>query len=95
MLHHHEFYDGRGYPGGTAGDQIPLDIYILGAADAYDAITSDRPYCMGRSPETAARILREEAGKQFHPQVAEAAAWLAETGAFSRCAQAMEAAGIC
>lgn len=95
VLHHHEFYDGRGYPGGTAGDQIPLDIYILGAADAYDAITSDRPYCVGRSPETAARILREEAGKQFHPQVAEAAARLAETGAFSRCAQAMEAAGIC
>ena len=49
-------------------------------SDAYDAITSDRPYCKGRSPEVAARILREEAGKQFHPQVAVVAAAMIEDG---------------
>ena len=83
---HHERYDGGGYPDGTGRDQLPLDVYILGAADAYDAITSDRPYCSGRSPLEAARILREESGKQFHPEVARVAARLAETGELARCA---------
>lgn len=95
VRHHHEFFDGRGYPDGTRGDEVPLDVYILGAADAYDAITSDRPYCSGRSPEMAAAILREEAGRQFHPQVAETAARLAESGALVRCARAMEEARTC
>lgn len=80
ILHHHEFYDGRGYPDGTAGDQVPLEVYILGAADAYDAITSDRPYRKGRTPAQAAEILRSEAGKQFHPQVAEVVAGMSERG---------------
>ena len=80
VRHHHERYDGGGYPDGTVGEQISLEVYILGAADAYDAITSDRPYCKGRSPEVAARILREEAGKQFHPQVAMVAAAMIEDG---------------
>ena len=80
ILHHHEFYDGRGYPDGTAGDQVPLEVYILGAADAYDAITSDRPYRKGRTPAQAAEILRSEVGKQFHPQVAEVVAGMSERG---------------
>ena len=84
VLHHHEFYDGRGYPGGTSGEEIPLDTYILSAADAYDAITSDRPYRAGRTPAAAAAILREEAGKQFHPQVALVVAEMAESGELSR-----------
>ena len=87
ILHHHEFYDGRGYPDGTAGDQVPLEVYILGAADAYDAITSDRPYRKGRTPLQAAAILREEAGKQFHPQVAVTLAELAEDGLLERSAR--------
>ena len=85
---HHEHYDGSGYPDGTAGDVLPLEVYILGAADAYDAITSARPYCKARTPRDAGRILREEAGKQFHPQVAMVTADLAESGALTRCIQA-------
>ena len=80
VLHHHERYDGGGYPDGTRGNEVSLEVYILGAADSYDAITSDRIYSAGRSPQVAARILREEAGKQFHPQVAEVAARMAEEG---------------
>ena len=57
-----------------------LEVYILGAADAYDAITSDRPYRKGRTPAQAAEILRSEAGKQFHPQVAEVVAGMSERG---------------
>ncbi len=80
VLHHHERYDGGGYPSGTREDEVSLEVYILGVADAYDAITSDRIYAAGRSPQVAARILREEAGKQFHPQVAQVAARMAEEG---------------
>ena len=78
--HHHEFYDGGGYPDGTRGDEIPLDTYILGAADAFDAITSDRPYRSGRSPQAAAAILQAESGKQFHPKVVAAVAAMVERG---------------
>ena len=80
ILHHHEFYDGRGYPDGTKGDEISLDTYILGAADAFDAITSDRPYRSGRSPQAAAAILQAESGKQFHPKVVAAVAAMVERG---------------
>ena len=80
ILHHHEFYDGRGYPDGTKGDEIPLDTYILGAADAFDAITSDRPYRNGRPPQAAADILRAESGKQFHPDVVETISAMVERG---------------
>lgn len=69
VLHHHEFYDGRGYPNGTRGDEVSLSTYILGLVDAFDVITSDRPYRKGRDFAAAAQILREESGKQFHPQV--------------------------
>ena len=62
VLHHHEYYNGQGYPDGTKGDEIPLEAYILSAADAYDAITSDRPYRKGLEPEQARQILLKEAG---------------------------------
>jgi putative nucleotidyltransferase with HDIG domain len=80
ILHHHEFYNGHGYPDGTAGDDLPVDIYILSAADAYDAITSDRPYHKGVSPQKAAEIMLEESGKQFHPEVARTVAAMAADG---------------
>ncbi|MDD6032187.1 MAG: HD-GYP domain-containing protein, partial [Oscillospiraceae bacterium] len=83
VLHHHETYDGKGYPDGTRADQIPLEAYILGVADAYDAMTSDRPYRRGKTPAEARRILLEEAGKQFHPDVAAAAARMIEEGRLS------------
>lgn len=84
IRHHHEFYDGGGYPDGTKGDDIPLTAYILGAADAYDAITSDRPYRAGRTQMEAARILREEAGRQFHPNVALICAEMIDEGLMDR-----------
>ena len=90
---HHERYDGGGYPDGTAGDALPLEVYILGAADSYDAITSARPYCTARTPRDAGCILRAEAGKQFHPAVALVTAALAESGELTRCIQALEQTG--
>lgn len=69
VRHHHENFDGTGYPDGLAGDGIPLPARIVLVADAYDAITSDRPYRAGRDPETALRILHEHRGSQFDPAV--------------------------
>jgi diguanylate cyclase (GGDEF)-like protein len=65
VLHHHERPDGRGYPGGLAGDTIPLESRIILVADAFEAIISDRPYRKGRpEPEALAEIERN-AGTQF------------------------------
>lgn len=72
ILHHHERFDGGGYPDGTKGNELPIDVYIVSAADAFDAMTSDRPYCENRTVEQAMAILKEESGKQFHPKVVEA-----------------------
>ena len=72
IRHHHERFDGCGYPDGLGGSDLPLDVYVLGVADTYDAITSDRPYSKGRSAETAKRIIVEEKGLQFHPEVVNA-----------------------
>jgi putative nucleotidyltransferase with HDIG domain len=69
VLHHHEAYDGSGYPSGLAGDRIPLGARIFAVADALDAMTSDRPYRRARSvPEALAEIKRCR-GTQFDPQV--------------------------
>jgi len=65
VLHHHEAYDGQGYPDGLSGNDIPLDARILAVADAYDAMTSCRPYRRGLPHERAVQILQEESGKQF------------------------------
>jgi len=59
---HHERMDGSGYPDGLSGDQIPLAARVLCAADAYDAMTSDRPYRAGMTPEVAVAELRRCAG---------------------------------
>jgi putative nucleotidyltransferase with HDIG domain len=72
ILHHHEYYDGRGYPLGTKGDEISILCYVLSTVDALDVITSDRPYRKGRSFEAAEQILLEESGKQFHPDCVKA-----------------------
>jgi HD-GYP domain-containing protein (c-di-GMP phosphodiesterase class II) len=69
VLRHHEWWDGRGYPGKLAGDEIPLESRIIAVVDAYDAMTSDRPYRKGLSQQTALHRLREAAGTQFDPQV--------------------------
>lgn len=72
ILHHHERYDGGGYPDHTKGNEIHTAVYIIGAADAYDAMTSNRPYCASMPVEQVVQILKEESGKQFHPKVVSA-----------------------
>ena len=83
VLHHHESYDGRGYPDGAKGDEVSLSDYILAIADAFDAMTSDRPYRLGMPVEKAKTIIREEAGKQFHPDVAAAVVKMLEEGSMT------------
>ena len=72
VWHHHEHFDGRGYPNGKKGEEIPLGARILAVADAYDAMTSDRPYRSAMSRETAITRLKAASGTQFDPQVVEA-----------------------
>ena len=69
ILHHHEHYDGTGYPAGLKGDEIPLEARILAIADAYDAITSIRSYHQQLSPQQALGELRRCAGTQFDPEL--------------------------
>jgi HD-GYP domain-containing protein (c-di-GMP phosphodiesterase class II) len=72
VLHHHEWYDGRGYPQGLAGERIPLSARILAVADVYDALTSDRPYRRAWTHEEAVSHIRDMAGSQFDPRCVEA-----------------------
>ncbi|MBN2037198.1 MAG: response regulator [Chitinispirillaceae bacterium] len=72
VLHHHEFYGGGGYPHGIAGEDIPLGARILSVADAYEAMTSDRPYRKSLSQETAFSILDTQRGIQFDPAIVDA-----------------------
>jgi HD-GYP domain-containing protein (c-di-GMP phosphodiesterase class II) len=65
---HHERWDGRGYPDGLAGEAIPLLARIVSVADAFDAMTSDRPYRPGMSPSSAFAEVSREGGSQFDPQ---------------------------
>ena len=69
VLHHHERWDGKGYPSGLAGDEIPLGARIIFAADAYDAMIHDRVYRPGVPPERALGELGRCAGTQFDPQI--------------------------
>jgi diguanylate cyclase (GGDEF)-like protein/putative nucleotidyltransferase with HDIG domain len=67
VLHHHEFFDGSGYPNALAGDEIPLGARIIAIADAYDTITSARSYKRARSAEEALTELERCGGAQFDP----------------------------
>jgi putative two-component system response regulator len=69
VRHHHERYDGTGYPDGLAGDKIIYGARILAVADTYDAMTSDRPYRIAVSHEIAARELARQAGIQLDPDI--------------------------
>lgn len=69
ILHHHEFYNGTGYPSGLAREQIPLGARIIAIADAYDAMTSDRPYSRAKTHEEAVVELIRCAGIQFDPRL--------------------------
>jgi diguanylate cyclase (GGDEF)-like protein len=72
VRHHHERYDGKGYPDQIAGEAIPLESRIIGVADAYEAMTSDRPYRDAPGQDYAIAELRRHAGTQFDARVAEA-----------------------
>jgi diguanylate cyclase (GGDEF)-like protein/putative nucleotidyltransferase with HDIG domain len=69
VRHHHERFDGRGYPDGLAGEDIPLESRIILVADAYEAMTSDRPYRKAPGEAVAVAELRKHAGTQFDPAV--------------------------
>jgi HD-GYP domain-containing protein (c-di-GMP phosphodiesterase class II) len=69
IRHHHERWDGRGYPDRLAGTAIPLDARIIAIVDAFDAMTSDRPYRAGMPFEKALNIMRENQGPQWDPDL--------------------------
>lgn len=71
ILHHHEMYDGSGYPAGLKGEAIPLEARILAIADAYAAMTSDRVYAQALSFEQAREELKKCSGKQFDQKLVE------------------------
>ena len=70
VRYHHERYDGKGYPDGLKGDEIPIEACILAIADSYDAMTSDRPYRKALEKEVALQEIEKNAGTQFHPELA-------------------------
>lgn len=70
VRHHHERYDGRGYPDGLVGEAIPRVARFLAIADTYDAMTSNRPYRLGMDPTVALREIETMAGTQFDPDLA-------------------------
>lgn len=67
VLHHHEAYDGSGYPGGLRGDEIPIEARIVAIIDAFDAMISSRPYRPGLGVPEAIERLQRAAGSQFDP----------------------------
>ena len=83
ILSHHERWDGKGYPQGLKGEEIPLGARILSVVDYYDALTSDRPYHKAMAPEAAMALLQQEAGRALDPAVVQM---------FVRMAADMEAA---
>ena len=79
---HHERYDGKGYPDRKKGDELPMFSWIVSAADAIDAMTSDRPYRRGMALQIAVEQVRAGAGSHFHPDVAEAVLDAVNNGTF-------------
>ncbi len=72
IRHHHERWDGNGYPDGLKGEDIPMLSRIIAVADAFDAMTSDRPYRKAKTREEALSRIKKDAGAQFDKRVAEA-----------------------
>lgn len=82
IKYHHERYDGKGYPEGLKGDEIPLGARIIGVADAFDAMASDRPYRKGMPLEMAIGELVNNKGTQFDPLIAEVFISMLKEGQF-------------
>lgn len=72
ILHHHERFDGQGYPGKLSGPDIPLLARVFAVADAFDAMTMDRPYRKAITVDHARQVIRKESGRQFCPACVEA-----------------------
>jgi len=72
VLHHHEYYDGSGYPDGLKGEGIDLGARIFTVADHYDALISDRPYRAGLPREKVIGFIKEDSGTKFDPNVVKA-----------------------
>ena len=82
---HHERWDGAGYPDGLAGEAIPLESRIIAVVDAYDAMTTTRPYRLALPHAEAVRRLREGAGRQWDPRVVSAfVTWAEDHDAVAR-----------
>ncbi len=80
VRHHHENWDGSGYPDGLAGDEVPLAARIIHLVDAYDAITSSRPYRRALAHEEAIRRIGETSGTQFDPEIVDVFLELVDEG---------------
>jgi HD-GYP domain-containing protein (c-di-GMP phosphodiesterase class II) len=76
VLHHHERWDGDGYPEGLEGEQIPIEARLLAVVDTFHAMTSDRPYRKPIAPDKVFQEIKELSGKQFDPKMVES---------FARC----------
>jgi HD-GYP domain-containing protein (c-di-GMP phosphodiesterase class II) len=69
IRHHHERFDGTGYPDGLRGEKIPLEARIVAVADIYDALVTNRPYRRGFSVEDTCRMLKEMRGAELDPSI--------------------------
>ncbi|NLM45523.1 MAG: diguanylate cyclase [Firmicutes bacterium] len=87
ILKHHEWWNGRGYPLGLKGSDIPLECRILAIVDAYDALTNDRPYRKAKSKEEALSELKNAAGIQFDPELVKIFIDLVTNGEYQEMAQ--------
>lgn len=84
VLHHHEKWDGSGYPNKIKGEEIPLEARIISVADAYDAMTSERCYQQGMSSVSAVKELQRCSGTQFDPHIVEVFVRLVQTSEFQQ-----------
>jgi putative nucleotidyltransferase with HDIG domain len=87
VLYHHEAWNGRGYPSGLHGEEIPLSARILSVADVYDAMSSQRPYRAPISDEVVRNTLAQGAGQQFDPTIVQAFLHLLDTNSHFKLPQ--------